>query len=79
MLEFSSVIPFETKLKYIGSVTDAVKYSSVFICVFGKFVLNNSQMSGEKSLRSLVDMKMMDNPVLSVSKELFQMFRKVIK
>ena len=23
-------------------------------------------MSGEKSLRSLVDMKMMDNPVLSV-------------
>ena len=56
-----------------------MKYSSVFICVFGKFVLNNSQMSGEKSLRSLVDMKMMDNPVLSVSKELFQMFRKVIK
>jgi len=51
----------------------------VFICVFGKFVLNNSQMSGEKSLRGLVDMKMMDNPVLSVSKELFQMFRKVIK
>lgn len=41
-----------------------MKYSSVFICVFGKFVFNNSQMSGEKSLRSLVDMKMMDNPVL---------------
>ena len=40
------------------------------ICVFGKFVLNNSQMSGEKSLRSLVDMKMMDNPVLSVGKKL---------
>ena len=43
-----------------------MKYSSVFICVFGKFVFNNSQMSGEKSLRGLVDMKMMDNPVLSV-------------
>ena len=43
-----------------------MKYSSVFICVFGKFVFNNSQMSGEKSLRGLVDMKMMDNPVLSI-------------